>query len=65
MPASDGGDDAVRVGCPDERFRVRILLGDEAVDGGLEIDQRMEGAAFEPPSCELGEEAFHGVEPRA
>lgn len=38
---------------------------DEAVDGGLEINQRMEDAALEPPPGELDEEALDGIEPRA
>ena len=41
------------------------MLLDEAVDGGLEIDEGVEDAVFEPPPCELGEEAFDGVLPRA
>jgi hypothetical protein len=34
----------------------------EAVDGGLEIGDAFEDAAFEPPSCQLGEEALNRVE---
>lgn len=65
MPAFDGGDDFIWVGGPDEGFGVGILLGDEAVDGGLEIDERMEHAALEAAVGELGEEALNGVEPGA
>ena len=65
MPAPDGGDDPVGIGGPNERPRIGILLGDEAVDGGLEVDQRVECAALEAPPGELGEEALDGVEPRA
>ena len=39
-----------------------ICFGDEAVDGGLKIDDGMKDAAFEPPACELDEEALDGVE---
>ena len=40
-------------------------LGDEAVDGGLEVDDRTEDAPFQTPPGELGEEGLDGVEPRA
>ena len=36
VPASDGGDDAVRIGGPDEGLRVGIVVGDEAVDACLQ-----------------------------
>lgn len=65
MPASDSGDDAVRIGGPDEGLRVGVVVGDEEVDGGLEIDHRAEDAALQPASGEPGEEALDGVEPRA
>jgi hypothetical protein len=41
VPAPDGGADA---------FGIGVLFGDEAVDSGLEIDQRMEDAALEAPT---------------
>lgn len=41
-----------------------IGLGDEAVDGGLEVDDRTEDAPFQTPPGELGEEGLDGVEPR-
>ncbi len=65
VPAFDGGDNPVWIGGPCEGLGVGVLLGDEAVDGGLEVDQRVERAALQPPLGELGEEAFDGVEPRA
>ena len=65
MPASDGGDDFVGVGGPGEGFRVGVVLGEEAVDGGLEVDDGAEDAALQPPLCELGEEALDCVEPGA
>jgi hypothetical protein len=40
-----------------------VLVGDVAVDGSLQIGDRAERATFEPPPCEGGEEALHGVEP--
>ena len=38
MPASDGGDDFVGIGGPDEWFGFLVVLGEEAIDGGLEVD---------------------------
>lgn len=63
MPAFDGGDDPVWVGSPSEGLWVGVLLGDKAVDGGLEINERVERAALQAPLGEFGKEAFDGVEP--
>jgi hypothetical protein len=63
MPSSDGGDDFVWIGGPGEGPGSVVSLGEEAVDGGLEVDDRSEDAAFEPALGEVGEEAFDGVEP--
>ena len=48
VPAVDGGDDFVGIGGPDERLWVGILVDEEAVDGGLEADQRKH------PACDVG-----------
>ena len=40
------------------------MLVDEAVDGGLKVDDGMEDAALEASAGELCEEALDGVEPR-
>jgi hypothetical protein len=40
-----------------------VCLGDEAVDGDLQINDRSEHAALEALARELGEEAFDRVEP--
>ena len=55
MPAFDGSDDFVGIGGPFEGLGVIVGLFDEAVDGGLEIDDRAKDAAFETPSGQLGE----------
>ena len=39
------------------------MLGDEAVDGGLQVGKRAEHAALQAPPGERGEEALDGVEP--
>jgi len=41
------------------------MLLDKPVDSGLQIDDGMKGAVFQPPPCELGKKAFDGIEPRA
>ena len=65
-PSVSGGDDVIGIGFPDEWPRVRgIVFPDEAVDGGLEVDDGVEDAVLEPASRELGEEALDGIEPRA
>ena len=40
-----------------------VGLGEEAVDGGLQIDDGSEDAALEAALGELGEEALDGIEP--
>jgi len=38
VAARSGGDDFVRIGGPDEGLWLLVMIDDEAVDGGLEID---------------------------
>lgn len=64
LPPFDSGEDAVGVDGPHEGFRIGVGFDDEAIDGGLEVGDGSEHAAFEASPCELGEEAFDGVEPR-
>ena len=63
LPTFDSGKDALWVSGPDEGFGIGVGLCDEAVDGGLEVGDGAEHAALEAAPCELGEEAFDGVEP--
>lgn len=63
MPASDSSDDFVGIGGPSEGLWLLIVLDEEAIDGGLEVDDRVEDAALEAPFRQLGEEALDGVEP--
>ena len=65
MLAFDGGDDLIGVSGPDEGLGIMVGLFDEAVDRGLELDDRAEDAALETALGELGEEALDGVEPGA
>src|SRR4029077_11118961 len=64
-PAPHGGEDGVGGFGPDERLGFVVCFGDEAVDGGLKLDNRCEDAAFEPLSGELGKQAFDGIGPGA
>ena len=63
LPAFDGGEDALRIGGPDEGFGIGVCLGDEAVDSDLQVNDGSEDAAFEATAGELGEEAFDRIEP--
>src|SRR5258707_14157132 len=63
MPTIGGGDDFVWIGGPDEGLWLLVEVGDEAIDGGLEIDDAFEDAALEAPLGEDGEETLDGVEP--
>jgi hypothetical protein len=53
------------VGGPCEGLWHLICLCEEAVDSGLEIDDRSEDATFQAPLGQLGEVPLHGVEPGA
>src|SRR4029079_7091450 len=50
---------------PDEWCRVPVVLGEIAIDSGLEVDDGVEDATLETPLGQLGEEALDCVEPRA
>ena len=63
MSTSDGGDDFVGVGGPDEGLGVVVGFGKEPVDSGLEIDNAFEDPVFEPLPGQFGEEALDGIEP--
>ena len=48
-PSVPRGDDVVGVSLPDEGLRfVGVVFANEAVDGCLEIDHRVEDAVLEP-----------------
>src|SRR5436309_5876886 len=63
MPALDGDDDFVGIGGPGEGLWVVVGLIEEAVDGGLEVDDRAEYATLEAALGQLGEEALDRIEP--
>ena len=58
VPASDGGDDFVGIGGPGEGLGIAVGVGEEAVDGGLEVDDEAEDAAFQVAPGQPGEEAI-------
>jgi hypothetical protein len=63
MPTIGSGDDFVWIGGPDEGLWLLVVVGDEAIDGGLELDDAFEDAALEAPLGEDGEETLDGIEP--
>ena len=63
MPALDGSDDFVGIRFPDERAWFLIMFHDEAVDGGLQVDDGVKHAVFEASPGWLCEEAPDGIEP--
>lgn len=63
-PTVTSGDDFVGVRSPDEGLWIAgIVFSYEAIDGGLEVDERMEDAVLDPPPRQLCEEALDGIEP--
>jgi hypothetical protein len=65
IPSVDFIDDAIGVGGPDEGLGVVVVLGEVAIDGSLEVDQRVKGAALQAPPGEGGEEGLDRIDPRA
>lgn len=63
VPAFDGCDDLIRVGFPDEWLGFLIVLFDEAVDGSLQVDDRVKDAVLQTSACQFREEALDGVQP--
>lgn len=63
MLAPDGGDDLVWVFSPAEGTQAGVGFPEEAVDSGLEVNEGMKHAAFQPPLGQFGEEAFDRIEP--
>ena len=63
VPAACGGDDAIGVGGPGEWLCAVVVFGQITVDRGLQVDERMKDAAFEPAAGELGKEPLDSVEP--
>jgi hypothetical protein len=63
VPASDSLDNFSGIGGPCEGLRFCVVFDDEAIDGGLQVDDRYEDATFQSPLGELREEALDGLEP--
>ena len=47
----DSGDNFVGICFPDEGAGLLIVLLDEAIDGGLQVDDRVEDAVFQSSPC--------------
>ena len=65
MSTPDSGDDLVGICGPGEGFGIIVGLGDEAVDGSLEINDASEDTALQSLFGKLGKEPLDCVEPRA
>ncbi len=63
VPALDCCDDLVGVLGPFEWLWLLVMLGEEAVDGSLEVDDGVEHTAFQAALRQFGEEALHRAEP--
>ena len=63
FPAFDSGEDALWIGGPYEGLGIGVCLGDEVVDGDLQVNDGSEHASLEATARELGEEAFDRIEP--
>ena len=61
VPASDGGDDFIWIGGPDEGLGSVVGFLEEAVDGSLQVDDRVEDPALEAALGQFGEEAFDRI----
>jgi hypothetical protein len=46
-----------------EGARAGVGLGEDAIDGGVKLNDRSEHAAFELPFGQHGEVTFDGIEP--
>ena len=62
MPAPDGGDDFVGISDPLERLGLGVVVFEEAVDSGLEINEGSEDAALQASLGQDRKEALDGVE---
>src|SRR6202048_1918547 len=63
MQASSFGEDGTGGLGPNEGLWIVIVVGNVAVDGGLEVDDRAKAAALEPSTGERREEGLHRVQP--
>jgi len=64
-PALHGSNDAIGVSGPDEGLGIGIGFREEAVDGGLEFDDRAEYAPLQPPPGEPREQGIGRPGPSA
>ena len=63
VPVLNGCEDAFWAGGPGEWLGIGFGIDDEAVDGELQVNDRLEDAALKALALELREDAFHGVKP--
>ena len=58
-------DNPVRISGPVEGFGFAVVLPEIAVDRGLQVNERVEGAALQAPAGERGEEGLDRIAPGA
>ena len=61
--AAFAGEDILGGLGPFERLRLFVVVGQIVVDRGLQVIDAGIAAASDSPCCDLGEEAFHKVQP--
>ena len=54
LPTIDSGDDAVGVGGPAEWFWIVVGLGEEPVDGNVQVVHRTKHTTLQPPAGSAG-----------
>ena len=65
VPAFDGGDDFLGIGGPDEGLWMIVGFPQEAINRGLEIDDRAKHAAFEAALGQLGKKPSRALSQEA
>ena len=63
-PTPDGGNNSIRIILPHRGPGFLVVLLDEAIDGGPEVNDGVEDAVFQSPAGQLGEKALDGIELR-
>jgi hypothetical protein len=65
VTTSDSSHEFIWIGSPGEWVGITVCLCDEAFDGDLQINDRLEDAALEATLRKFGEKSFNCIEPGA
>jgi hypothetical protein len=63
IPWFDGGDNFVWIDDPFDGLEISVVIVEEAIGRGLEVDDGLEDSVFEPAFGEGSEETLNGIEP--